>query len=158
MKIALKINTEASTFEADPDMPLLWLIRDEAKLKGTKFGCGKGICGACSVHIDGELVRSCLYPAHMAHEKAVTTIEGLSKGQDRLHFVQQAWLEVQVPQCGYCQPGFMMAAADFLKRHKNPTEEDIKNSISNICRCGTYPRIIKAILLAAQTKNHESID
>ncbi|WP_342089009.1 (2Fe-2S)-binding protein [Dyadobacter sp. OTU695] len=158
MKIALKINAEASTFEADPDMPLLWLIRDEAKLKGTKFGCGKGICGACSVHVNGELVRSCLYPAHMAHGKEVTTIEGLSKDQNRLHVVQQAWLEVQVPQCGYCQPGFMMAAADFLEKNKNPTEDDIKNSISNICRCGTYPRIIKAILLAAQTIKHENIN
>jgi isoquinoline 1-oxidoreductase subunit alpha len=152
MKLNLIINNKPTSVDVDPDMPLLWLIRDEVKLKGTKFGCGRAMCGACSMHVDGELVRSCSYPAKMAEGKNVTTIEGLSPDENHLHPVQQAWLDIQVPQCGYCQPGFMMAAAKLLNEIPNPTEEDIKTNISNICRCGTHPRIIKAIQHAAGLK------
>ena len=152
MKLNLFINNKPTSVEVDPDMPLLWVVRDEVKLKGTKFGCGQAMCGACSMHVDGELVRSCSYPAKLAAGKKITTIEGLSPDEDRLHPVQQAWLDIQVPQCGYCQPGFMMAAAKLLEEIPNPTEDDIKNNISNICRCGTHPRIIKAIQKAALLK------
>lgn len=155
MKLTLTVNNKPTTLEAEPNMPLLWLIRDEIKLKGTKFGCGKAQCGACSLYVDGDLIRSCSYPAQMANGKKITTIEGLSENENRLHPVQQAWLDIQVPQCGYCQPGFMMAAAKLLEENPNPTVEEIKNGISNICRCGTHPRIIKAILLAAKLKNDE---
>jgi isoquinoline 1-oxidoreductase subunit alpha len=149
MTLNITINSKPTRLEVDADMPLLWVIRDEAKLKGTKFGCGRAMCGACSVHVDGELVRSCSYPAKLAEGKKITTIEGLSPDAAHLHPIQQAWLEVQVPQCGYCQSGFMMAAAKLLQEKPNPTEQDIKDNISNICRCGTHPRIIKAIQLAA---------
>ena len=152
MKLNLTINTKPTSLEVDPDMPLLWVIRDEAHLKGTKFGCGRAMCGACSVHVDGELVRSCSYPAKMAEGKKITTIEGLSPDENHLHPIQQAWMDIQVPQCGYCQPGFMMAAAKLLEEIPNPTEDDIKTNISNICRCGTHPRIIKAIQAAAILK------
>jgi isoquinoline 1-oxidoreductase subunit alpha len=152
MKLNLTVNNKPISVEVDPDMPLLWVVRDEFKLKGTKFGCGKALCGACSLHIDGEVVRSCSYPAKMAEGKKITTIEGLSVEGSPLHPIQQAWLEVQVPQCGYCQSGFMMAAARLLEEIPNPTEQDIKDNISNICRCGTHPRIIKAIQKAASLK------
>ena len=152
MKLNLTINNKPTNLEVDPDMPLLWVIRDEAHLKGTKFGCGRAMCGACSVHVNGELVRSCSYPAKMAEGKKVTTIEGLSPDENHLHPIQQAWMDIQVPQCGYCQPGFMMAAAKLLEEIPNPTEDDIKTNISNICRCGTHPRIIKAIQAAAILK------
>jgi isoquinoline 1-oxidoreductase subunit alpha len=152
MELNLTINNKAMRLEVDPDMPLLWVIRDEAKLKGTKFGCGRAMCGACSLHVDGELIRSCSYPAKMAQGKKITTIEGLSVDEAHLHPVQQAWMDIQVPQCGYCQPGFMMAAAKLLAEIPNPTEQDIKDNISNICRCGTHPRIIKAIQKAATLK------
>lgn len=155
MKINLIINNKPTSVEVDPDMPLLWVIRDEAKLKGTKFGCGKALCGACSVHVDGALVRSCSYPANMAEGKKITTIEGLSPDESHLHPVQQAWMDIQVPQCGYCQPGFMMAAAKLLEETPNPTEEEIRTNISNICRCGTHPRIIKAIQKAAILKQNQ---
>jgi isoquinoline 1-oxidoreductase subunit alpha len=150
MKLNFSINGKPAQFEAEADMPLLWLIRDETKLKGTKFGCGRAMCGACSLHVDGELIRSCSYPAKMVEGKKVTTIEGLSSDEAHLHPIQQAWMDIQVPQCGYCQPGFMMAAAKLLNEIPNPTEQDIKDNISNICRCGTHPRIIKAILRAAE--------
>ncbi len=152
MKLNITVNNKPTTVEVDPNMPLLWVIRDEVKLKGTKFGCGKALCGACSMHVDGELVRSCSYPAQLAEGKKITTIEGLSPDEAHLHSVQQAWMDIQVPQCGYCQPGFMMAAAKLLEEKPNPTEDDIKNSITNICRCGTHPRIIKAIQKAAILK------
>jgi isoquinoline 1-oxidoreductase alpha subunit len=152
MKIDFKINNTAASLDIDPEMPLLWAIRDELKLTGTKFGCGKALCGACSVHIDGELVRSCSYPVQLATGKNIKTIEGLSPDEAHLHPIQAAWIELQVPQCGYCQPGFMMAAAKLLDENPNPTEADIKENISNICRCGTHPRIIKAILKAADIK------
>lgn len=157
MKLNLTINNKVFEMDADPEMPLLWLIRDVANLKGTKFGCGMALCGACSLYVDNELVRSCSYPVKMAIGKRITTIEGLSESDERLHPVQQAWLEIQVPQCGYCQPGFMMAAAKLLEEHPNPTEEDIKNGISNICRCGTHPRIIKAIIQASKIKQHGNV-
>ena len=152
MKLNLTINNKSTSLEVDPDMPLLWVIRDEAHLKGTKFGCGRAMCGACSVHVNGELVRSCSYPAKMAEGKNITTIEGLSPDENHLHPIQQAWMDIQVPQCGYCQPGFMMAAAKLLEEMPNPTEDEIKTNISNICRCGTHPRIIKAIQAAAILK------
>lgn len=155
MKLNLTINNKPTSLEVDPDMPLLWVIRDEAHLKGTKFGCGRAMCGACSVHVNGELVRSCSYPAKMAEGKKITTIEGLSPDENHLHPIQQAWMDIEVPQCGYCQPGFMMAAAKLLEEIPNPSEDDIKTNISNICRCGTHPRIIKAIQAAAILKQNQ---
>ena len=157
MKLNLTINNKPASLEVDPDMPLLWVIRDEAHLKGTKFGCGRAMCGACSVHVNGELVRSCSYPAKMADGKKITTIEGLSPDENHLHPIQQAWMDIEVPQCGYCQPGFMMAAAKLLEEIPNPTEDDIKTNISNICRCGTHPRIIKAIQAAAILKQNQKM-
>ena len=155
MKLNLTINNKPTNLDVDPDMPLLWVIRDEAHLKGTKFGCGRAMCGACSVHVNGELVRSCSYPAKMAEGKKITTIEGLSPDENHLHPIQQAWMDIEVPQCGYCQPGFMMAAAKLLEEIPNPSEDDIKTNISNICRCGTHPRIIKAIQAAAILKQNQ---
>ncbi|MEY4905419.1 MAG: hypothetical protein RLZZ292_3234 [Bacteroidota bacterium] len=155
MNLNFIINGKSTTLDVAPDMPLLWVVRDEANLKGTKYGCGKALCGACSMHVDGELVRSCSYPAQAAAGKKITTIEGLSPDAEHLHPIQQAWMEIQVPQCGYCQPGFMMAAAKLLETNPNPTEEDIKNNISNICRCGTHPRIIKAIMKAAEYRKNK---
>lgn len=150
MKIDFKINGKAVSLDVDPMMPLLWVVRDELKLKGTKYGCGKAACGACTLHVDGEVFRSCSYPVKYAAGKNVTTIEGLSEKEGALHPIQQAWIEENVPQCGYCQTGFMMAAAKLIKSIPNPSEEDIKENISNICRCGTHPRIIKAIQRAAK--------
>lgn len=153
MTLNITVNNTPKSVEVDPDMPLLWVIRDEMKLKGTKFGCGKALCGACSLHIDGEVVRSCSYPAKLAEGKKITTIEGLSVDAAHLHPIQQAWLDLQVPQCGYCQSGFMMAAAKLIEEKPQLTEQDIRENISNICRCGTHPRIIKAILKAASLKS-----
>ena len=149
MKINFTINKRPVTVDVPADMPLLWVVRDELKLKATKFGCGRGLCGACSLHVDGELFRSCSYPVKLAEGKSVTTLEGLSESAGILHPVQQAWMEENVPQCGYCQPGFMMAAAKLIAEIPDPTDEDIKNKITNICRCGTHPRIMKAIKRAA---------
>ncbi len=152
MKIKFKINGKAVELDVDPETPLLWVVRDELKLKATKYGCGRSMCGACSLHIDGDLFRSCSYPVKYAEGKEVTTLEGLSEDEEELHPVQQAWMEENVPQCGYCQPGFMMAAAKLIEEIDEPDTEDIKANISNICRCGTHPRIIKAIKRAAQIK------
>jgi len=152
MKISFNLNGKPQTVETDERTPLLWVIRDQLDMKGTKFGCGKAACGACTLHLDGEAVRSCSYPIKMVEGKEVTTIEGLSEG-DKLHPVQQAWMEEIVPQCGYCQPGFMMATAALLKKIPNPTDEDIDNNIVNICRCGTYYRMRKAIHRAAALGN-----
>lgn len=150
-KMKISINKkEYSLADIDPETPLLWVIRDEVGLKGTKFGCGLAQCGACTVHIDGEAVRSCSYPVQYAENKEITTIEGLSQNDQNLHPIQQAWIEHQVPQCGYCQPGFMMAAAELLAKNPAITETDIRENITNICRCGTQPRIISAILKAAE--------
>jgi isoquinoline 1-oxidoreductase alpha subunit len=144
----LNINNKNYKVESDPSMPLLWVIRDLVGLTGTKFGCGIAECGACTVHFDGDPVRSCSIPVSQAVNKKVTTIEGLSK--DNSHPVQKAWIEEQVPQCGYCQSGQIMAAASLLKRNASPSEEDIDNIMQGyLCRCGTYPRIKKAIKKAA---------
>ncbi len=152
MKISFTINGSAQSVEVDENTPLLWVVRDVLDLKGTKFGCGKAACGACTLHVEGEQIRSCSYPIKMVEGKNVTTIEGLSSG-DSLHAVQQAWKEEIVPQCGYCQPGFMMATAAMLDKIPNPTDEDIDKNIQNICRCGTYYRMRKAIHRAAAIKS-----
>jgi isoquinoline 1-oxidoreductase alpha subunit len=155
MKVNFTINKEAVVVDAAENEPLLWIIRDKLDLRGTKFGCGKAACGACTVHVDGMAVRSCSYPVELVEGKNITTIEGLSSGE-KLHPVQQAWMEEGVPQCGYCQPGFMMATAAMLSSTPNPTDEDIDNQIVNICRCGTYFRMRKAIHRAAELTNSTS--
>jgi len=147
--LTLTINGEQRQFDADPDMPLLWVIRDLLGLTGTKFGCGVAQCGACTIHLNGEAVRSCVTKVSRAIGQQVTTIEGLSKGNS--HVLQKAWIEHDVPQCGYCQSGQLMSAAVLLRENPNPTDQDIDNAMSgNICRCGTYPRIRAAIHKAAQ--------
>lgn len=145
----LNINKKVVEVEADADTPLLWVIRDYADLKGTKFGCGMGLCGACTIHLDGQPIRSCQTPiSSVKATSKITTIEGISENID--HVVQKAWIEEQVPQCGYCQSGQIMSAVTLLKSNPNPTDEDIDTYMSgNICRCGTYTRIRKAIHLAA---------
>jgi isoquinoline 1-oxidoreductase subunit alpha len=146
--IQLKVNGAARTFDGDPQMPLLWYLRDVLQLTGSKFGCGMGLCGACTVHVDGEAARSCLTPMSAASGKEILTIEGLSA--DGAHPVQRAWEQVQVPQCGYCQSGQIMQAVALLKQKPKPTDHDIENAMSgNICRCGTYQRIRQAIKIAA---------
>ncbi len=149
MKISFTINGEKRSIDVDGKTPLLWVLRDGLDLKGTKFGCGKAACGACTIHVNGKQVRSCSFPAKYAESKEITTIEGLSNGEE-LHAVQQAWAEHVVPQCGYCQPGFIMATAAMLKEIPNPTDKDIDDNIINICRCGTYYRMRKAIHRAAE--------
>jgi isoquinoline 1-oxidoreductase alpha subunit len=144
----LLINGKSHELEVEDEMPLLWAIRDAAGLTGTKFGCGKGICGACTVHIDGLPMRSCSIPVSYAAGKSITTIEGLSE-DGRSHPVQKAWIAENVPQCGYCQSGQIMTAAAFLKNNPTPTDEQIRQGITNLCRCGTYLRIHKAIKRAA---------
>jgi isoquinoline 1-oxidoreductase subunit alpha len=147
---AFAINNVLRTVEAEPDMPLLWVLRDLLNMTGTKYGCGIGMCGACTVHIDGEATRSCQTPASDAHGKHITTIEGLSH-QQALHVVQRAWIAEQVPQCGYCQSGQIMSAAALLATKPKPTDADIDDAMSgNLCRCATYFRIRKAIHRAAQ--------
>jgi isoquinoline 1-oxidoreductase alpha subunit len=148
--ISFRANSTPVEFDGDADTPLLWVLRDHVKLTGTKFGCGIGQCGACTVHIDGQAQRSCLISAGTVAGKSVTTIEGLAPAGEELHPVQQAWLEEDVPQCGYCQAGQIMATADLLKRYPNPSDEDISRELTNICRCGTYVRIRKAIHRAAE--------
>jgi isoquinoline 1-oxidoreductase alpha subunit len=144
----LSINNQPHTVDVDPQMPLLWVIRDFAGLTGTKFGCGMAQCGACTIHLDGTVVRSCVLPVSAVAGKKITTIEGISP--DRSHPVQQAWIEHQVPQCGYCQSGQIMSAVALLKGNPKPTDTDIDAAMQgNICRCGTYPRIRKAIHSAA---------
>lgn len=144
----LKINNKSYPVNADPKMPLLWVIRDIVGLTGTKYGCGISQCGACTVHIDGTPFKSCSYPVSAAAGKTITTVEGLSA--DNTHVVQQAWIQEQVPQCGYCQSGQVMAAAALLKRIPNPSDGDIDTAMQgHICRCGTYPRIRKAIKTAS---------
>ena len=155
MKINFQINGSPKSVEVEGNTPLLWVIRDVLQLKGTKFGCGKAACGACTIHVDGNAVRSCSFAAKFAEGKNITTIEGLTSG-DRMHPVQQAWIEEIVPQCGYCQPGFMMATAAMLEKIPEPTDEDIDNNIINICRCATYYRMRKAIHRAAEIKNTNS--
>lgn len=148
--ISLTINGKRQTVDVDPAMPLLWVIRDIIGYTGTKYGCGAGLCGACTVHIDGEATRSCVTPVEMAANKTVTTIEGLSP--DRSHPLQLAWIEEDVPQCGYCQSGQIMSAAALLAEKPKPTDADIDAMMGgHICRCGTYNRIRRAIHRAANT-------
>jgi isoquinoline 1-oxidoreductase subunit alpha len=145
----LSVNGRRVNVSADPDKPLLWVLREDLGLTGTKFGCGMALCGACTVHLDGSPVRSCVTPLAAAQGKRVMTIEGLARG-GRLHPVQEAWIEQDVPQCGYCQSGQVMSAAALLAKQKNPTDSDIDAAMSgNICRCGTYQRIRAAIKQAA---------
>lgn len=153
MKIDFKLNGKPTSIDVDPATPLLWVVRDELKLTATKFGCGMAMCGACTLHIDGEAIRSCSVLVETIAGKNIITLEGLSESEANLHPIQQAWMEEQVPQCGYCQSGFMMAAAKLIKENPNPTDDDIINGITNICRCGTHPRIIKAIKRAAEINN-----
>ena len=155
MKKTLRINQTAIELDLEPDTPLLWVLRDEVGLTGTKFGCGIAQCGACTVHLDGNPVRSCSLPFEAVPENSeITTIEAL--GESGLHAVQRAWLEEQVPQCGYCQSGQLMAAAALLRDNKQPTDVEIDQAMSNICRCGTYPRIWKAIRRAAEFQVQEA--
>src|SRR4030088_2110948 len=147
--IKLSVNGKDTEIDVDPDMPLLWVLRDTLGLTGTKFGCGMALCGACTVHLDGQPIRSCVTPVSAIGSKAVTTIEGLSP--DRSHPVQRAWIELDVPQCGYCQSGQIMSAAVLLTENSKPTDKDIDEAMGgNICRCGTYPRIRRAIHRAAE--------
>lgn len=147
--IKLKVNGTERAFDGDPTMPLLWYLRDELRLTGTKFGCGMALCGACTVHRDGRAVRSCSLPMSALAGAEITTIEGL--GANGMHTVQKAWMKINVPQCGYCQPGQMMSAAALLKTKKSPTDADIEAAMSgNICRCGTYQRVRAAIKAASE--------
>jgi isoquinoline 1-oxidoreductase subunit alpha len=145
---AFMINGRKASVDVAPDTPLLWIVREHLKLAGTKYGCGTGLCGACTVHLDGKSVRSCQITASQVQGRQVTTIEGLSANAD--HPLQRAWIAEQVPQCGYCQSGQIMQAADLLATNKSPTREQIVQHMDgNLCRCGTYPRIVRAIERAA---------
>ena len=148
--VSFKINSKKVSFDGDRGTPLLWVIRDHLQLTGTKFGCGIGQCGACTVHVDGAAQRSCVLPVAAIAGRSVTTIEGLAPSDHELHPVQEAWLEGDVMQCGYCQGGLIMAVADFLQRNPQPSDEDIDNGLTNMCRCGTYVRIRDAIHRAAE--------
>lgn len=150
------INDQQFDVDADPNMPILYVLRDLLGLTGTKFGCGIGQCGACTVHLNGSPIRSCLTPISVAQDKQLTTLEGLAEGE-QLHPVQQAWVDHKVPQCGYCQSGQMMSAVALLSRNNDPTDKEIEQSMQgNICRCGTYPRIKAAIKQAAQSMREEA--
>jgi isoquinoline 1-oxidoreductase alpha subunit len=145
--IALIVNGQKREVDAPADKPLLWVLREDLNIVGPKFGCGIAACGACTVHVDGVQTRSCSLPLSAAAGKTVVTIEGLGEG--RLHAVQRAWIEEQVPQCGYCQPGFIMATAALLKEKPKPTDQEIDEALTNICRCGTYSAIRRAVHRAA---------
>ncbi len=145
----LNINGKQLSVDVEPDMPLLWVLRDELGLTGTKYGCGIAACGSCTVHVDGQAVRACVMPVSAVEGKKITTIEGLSK--DGSHPVQKAWISLQVPQCGYCQSGMIMATAALLQENRNPSDADIDAAISNICRCGTYVRVREAVRVAAKS-------
>lgn len=146
---SLKVNGRALSVDADADTPLLWVLREELGLTGTKFGCGAAACGACTVHLDGEPVRSCVVPVARAAGSEVVTIEGVAGGaglpEGTLHAVQRAWIDIQVPQCGYCQSGMIMATVALLRKSPKPSDEEIEAAIGNLCRCGTYPRVRRAI-------------
>jgi aerobic-type carbon monoxide dehydrogenase small subunit (CoxS/CutS family) len=146
--ISFTVNGQVRQVDVEPDKPLLWVLREDLNIVGPKFGCGVAQCGACTVHVDGVPVRSCSMTANGASGKNVVTIEGL--GQGRLHAVQQAWIEQQVPQCGYCQPGFIMATAALLAANPRPSDRDIDEVLTNICRCGTYSAIRRAVHRAAE--------
>lgn len=147
----MKVNGENHTVDIDPEMPLLWAIRDVLQMPGTKFGCGQALCGACTIHLNGSAIRSCVTPVSAAANQSITTIEGLST--DASHPLQKIWVELGVPQCGYCQPGQIMQAASLLKQKKKPTGAEIDEAMSgNLCRCGTYTRIREAIKKVAGVK------
>ena len=148
MTVEATVNGHAARFEGEPDTPLLWAIREQLGLTGTKFGCGIAACGACTVHIDGQPARSCSVPIGEVAGKAITTIEGLKSPEGTLHPVQQAWIDAQVPQCGYCQSGQIMAAVALIAKAGKPSAAQVDEAMTNICRCGTYPRIRAAILAA----------
>jgi isoquinoline 1-oxidoreductase subunit alpha len=153
----ITVNDKTLEIDASPDTPLLWVLRDHLAMTGTKYGCGMALCGACTVHVDGAAVRSCVLPLAALEGKRITTIEGLS--QDRSHAVQRAWIELDVPQCGYCQSGQIMSAAALLETNPRPSDAEIDAAMAgNICRCGTYPRIRKAVHRAAAllTQDHSS--
>ena len=148
---SLMINGKTHQVDVEDDMPLLWVLRDELGYTGTKYGCGRGLCGSCTLHLDGEATRACMTPIENADESTITTIEGLS--EDNSHPIQKAWIDHEVSQCGYCQPGQMMTAAALLERNPSPDDEDIDNAMKmNLCRCGTYDRIRKAIHTASKDK------
>lgn len=149
------VNNQPVHYRMDPETPLLWALRDASNLTGTKYGCGTGECGACTVDIDGHAIRACTVSIAQCEGRFVTTIEGLSR--DRGHPIQQAWVAENLPQCGYCQPGMIMAATVLIRKHPDPTEADIKAAITNLCRCGTYPRIIRAVQRAARVARGEEI-
>ena len=159
----LRVNGQEHTLDVDPSTPLLWVLREQLQLTGTKFGCGIGQCGACTVHIDGQPVRSCVTPVSAVAGREVTTIEGISNSPTEYHLLQKAWIAEQVPQCGYCQSGQLMAAAALLERNSQPSDTDIDQAMSgNVCRCGMYGRIKKAIKHAAaqlptETVNEEEV-
>ena len=161
--ISFILNGAAVTVDVEDDTPLLWVLRDTIGLTGTKFGCGIGACGACTVHMDGRPVRTCVLPVEVAEGRSITTIEGLSStgsagstgSGDARHAVQQAWIDAQVPQCGYCQSGMIMAAAALLDANPDPSDADIDAAITNICRCGTYQRVRTAIHAAARARRVE---
>jgi isoquinoline 1-oxidoreductase subunit alpha len=153
MAIVLSVNDARHQTDADGETPLLWVLRDHLGLTGTNYGCGIGQCGACTVHMNGSAVRSCLVPVKEAGNARITTIEGLSRAVN--HPLQRTWMEHNVPQCGYCQAGMLMAAAALLNQHPNPTDQDIDDAITNICRCGTYPRVRAAIHAAAKNRREE---
>ena len=148
--ISFRVNAVDVEFDGDQDTPLLWVLRDHFRLTGTKYGCGIGQCGACTVHVNGRAQRSCITPVAAVNAQSITTIEGLAPSDSELHPVQKAWLDIDVTQCGYCQAGQIMATVDFLSRNPNPSDADIDENMTNICRCGTYARIRKAIHRAAE--------
>ena len=162
--ITLKINGQTHNIEVDPSTPILWVVREQIGLTGTKFGCGIAQCGACTVHLNGKPIRSCVTPIQAVANQEITTIEGIGRVKGKLHAVQQAWIDEQVPQCGYCQSGQIMSAAALLAANSEPTDADIDRAMSgNICRCGTYPRIRKGIkraaaLLATDTTTEDIIN
>ncbi|MBT2305089.1 (2Fe-2S)-binding protein [Variovorax paradoxus] len=149
MPLNLTVNGQKLVVDAAPETPLLWVIREHLGLTGTKFSCGMAQCGACTLHVDGDAVRSCVFPASAAEGKSITTIEGLSR--DGTHPVQVAWKELDVPQCGYCQSGMIMTVVAFLKKNPNPSDKDIDEGVTNACRCATYHRVRKAIHLTASS-------
>ena len=154
--IEFTLNGASARLDVPPEMPLLWAIRERAGLTGTKFGCGIGVCGACTVHVDGSVARSCSVPVGSVAGRSVTTIEGLAQSEDALHAVQSAWIDHQVPQCGYCQSGMIMAVAALLEDNPTPTDAEIDAAITHICRCGTYERIRGAIHSLAEAGEVQS--
>jgi isoquinoline 1-oxidoreductase subunit alpha len=150
MTVRFFVNGVQTEFDGPDDVPLLWVVREQLGLTGSKFGCGIGVCGACTMHLDGAAMRTCVMPVALADGRRITTIEGLSPRAD--HPVQKAWVALDVPQCGYCQSGMIMAAADLLRRHPDPSDDDIDQAMTNLCRCATYARIRAAIHLAAKMR------